>query len=211
MIALRALASLSVALALAAGPGLRSLALAQPPAAPALPGSPLPSPAPATPFPGTATTPLPAVSGSPAPEPLPGPSATPQPPGSSASPAPATAAPAASATPAVVFAYRFVPRQPDHALPNVPQIFAVYLNSNTLVSQGAIDIKVATDDGTVKVTSKSGGREGIIPMVAPGDFEAYSKLPKIPFIAAGMTVQLVFTAVSADGHKTSVSVPVRLK
>lgn len=138
------------------------------------------------------------------PEPLP--SATPVP---AASPVPSAAA-SETATPSP-YTYRFVPRQPAHPVPGAPQIFVVYLNGKTLRSLGPILIKVVTDPETVKVTSRSNGREGVIPMVAPGDFEAASKLPKIPFIAAGMTIQLEFVATSASGLKTVVRVPVGLQ
>lgn len=118
---------------------------------------------------------------------------------------------ATQTTPPESYAYRFVPRQPAHVDPGMPQIFAVYLNSKTLKSLGPILIKVTTDPGTVKVTSRSGGREGTIPLVVPGDFEANAKLPKLPFIASGMTLDLEFTAVSADGRRTTVKVPVALR
>jgi hypothetical protein len=168
---------------------------------------PVQTPAPATPFPGTSVTPLPEATGSRAPG-TPPPTTAPREP---ATATPSAPPPAASATPEIVYGYRFVPRQPDHVAPGAPQIFAIYLNSKSLVSRGPIDMKVLTDPGTVKVTSGSGGRQGEIPRIAPGDFEATSTLPKIPFIAAGMTVQLQFIATGADGEKLTVKVPVTLK
>jgi hypothetical protein len=162
---------------------------APPPASPATPAplaSPTASGLPGSPEPVPSTTLVPAAS--------PGPSATAT---ESATPSPYT--------------YRFVPRQPAHPVPGAPQIFMVYLNGKTLHSLGPILIKVVTDPATVKVTSRSNGQEGIIPMIAPGDFEAASKLPKIPFIAAGMTIQLEFVATSASGLKTVVRVPVALQ
>jgi hypothetical protein len=80
-----------------------------------------------------------------------------------------------------------------------------------LRSRGPIDIKVSTSPEVVKVVSRSGGREGVIPMAAPGDFEANSKLPAIPFIASGMTIYLEFVATGPTGIKTTVRVPVQLK
>ncbi len=143
------------------------------------------------------------------------------PPGATATESPATgASPAATSTTtpspappstASPYAYRFVPRQPAHPEPGAPQIFAVYLNSKTLRSRGSILIKVETDLGTVKVTSRSNGREGIVPRIAPGDFEAASTLPKIPFIASGITTYLDFIATSASGLKTTVRVPIALQ
>jgi hypothetical protein len=165
---------------------LLTLVQSEPSAAPSIP-----------PTPPSSTAPSP----SPTPMNLPGfPTATP-----SLEPSPSP-----SATP-IAYGYRFVPHQPEHPEPGTPQIFAVYLNSKTLVSQGPISIKVWTDPGTVKVTSSSGGRQGIIPMLSPGDFEANSKLPKFPFIASGMTLDLEFTAIAADGRRTTVRVPVALK
>ncbi len=169
---------------------LLTLAQGEPTAAPTI-----------SPTPVSSTTPGPEPSASPTPMNLPGfPTATPSP-GPSPSP---------SGSP-IAYGYRFVPRQPEHPEPGAPQIIAVYLNSKTLVSQGPISIKVWTDPGTVKVTSSNGGRQGIIPMVSPGDFEANSKLPKFPFIASGMTLDLEFTAIAADGRRTTVHVPVALK
>lgn len=169
---------------------LLTLAQGEPTASPTIPPTPVSS-----------VTPGPEPSTSPTPMNLPGfPTATPAP----------EASPSPSGTP-IAYGYRFVPHQPEHPEPGTPQIFAVYLNSKTLVSQGPISIKVWTDPGTVKVTSSSGGRQGVIPMVSPGDFEANSKLPKFPFIASGMTLDLEFTAIAADGRKTTVRVPVALK
>lgn len=125
-----------------------------------------------------------------------------------ASPSP-IAAPSSTTSPSP-YSYRFVPRQPAHVTPGTPQIFAVYLNSKQLHSQGPILIKVSTSPDVVKVVSRSGSQEGLIPMVAPGDFEANSKLPKIPFIAAGVTVDLQFIATGPSGEKTTVSVPVKI-
>ncbi len=109
------------------------------------------------------------------------------------------------------YGYRFVPRQPDHVPAGQPQIFAVYLNSNKLKSLGPIDIKVSTSPDVVKVMTVSNGRENAIPMIAPGDFEAASKLPKLPFIASGVTTILNFVAVGASGKRVSVPVPVMLQ
>jgi hypothetical protein len=174
--------------------------------------SPTPSPGPTSPAP---ISPAPAGSAAPSTSPSAGatviPSAAPTA-FSSASPqaSPGGATPAASDTP-VPYTYRFVPRQPDNPAPGTPAIYAVYLNDKKLHSQGPIDIKVTTSPEVVKVVSRSGGQEGVIPMVAPGDFEANSKLPKVPFIASGMTVYLDFVATGPTGIKTTVRVPVQLK
>jgi hypothetical protein len=108
------------------------------------------------------------------------------------------------------YKYRFVPRQPDHPAAGVPQIFAVYLNDETLRSMGPIQIKVTTSNDAVKVVSEANGHQGVIPEIVPGDFEAISTLPKVPFIASGMTLYLQFVATGPTGAKTSVRVPVKL-
>ncbi len=159
---------------------------------------PLPSASPPASFPSE--TPLPVPSATAAPSLVP--SAPPPSPG--AVPVPE---PSATADP---YGYRFVPRQPAHPVEGVPQIFAVYLNDRKLHSGGPILIKVVTSPDVVKVISRSNGREGVLQAVAPGDFEASSKLPKIPFIAAGMTTLLEFVASNADGKTVSVKVPVTI-
>ncbi len=121
----------------------------------------------------------------------------------------ASASPNASPTPNP-YTYRFVPRQPANVVPGQPQIFAVYLNAKHLRSHGPILIRVETSPNVVMVQSKSNGRGGAIPMIAPGVFAANSTLPAIPFIASGMTTDLVFIATSADGRSVTVRVPVEL-
>lgn len=107
---------------------------------------------------------------------------------------------------APAYKYRFVPRNSARA--GEPTIYAVYMNDKKLHSLGQINIKVATSHDVVRVVSRSNGREGILPLIAPGDFEATSTLPKIPFIAAGMTVEIEFIATTATGRSAIVRVPV---
>ena len=143
----------------------------------------------------TSPSPLPAMTTSPLP--TIGPSAT---------AAPAYVAPSTPTPP--TYKYRFVPRNAARA--GEPKIYAVYLNDKKLRSLGPIDIKVATTPDVVKVVSRSNGREGIIPLVTPGTFEATSMLPKIPFIATGMTLEIEFIATTANGRTAIVRVPVFL-
>lgn len=181
------IAAVTLALTLAAG-------FAQPPASPA----PIPEPSAAAPVATPSATPVT------------GPSATAVPaPAATASVAPEPA-PTTTAT-ADPYKYRFVPRQPAVHEPGTPQIFAIYLNDQTLHGSGLILIKVVTSPDVVKVITRSNGREGVIQEAAPGDFEANSRLPKIPFIAAGMTTLLEFVALTADGKSVSVKVPVKLE
>jgi hypothetical protein len=136
----------------------------------------------------------------------------------SSSPGPAeSAAPAESATPIPSpaptpdpYKYRFVPRQPAQPAAGTPQIFAVFLNDQHLHSSGTIEIKVVTSANVVKVITRSNGRDGVLQLTGPGDFEAHSRLPKIPFIAAGVTTELEFVAYTADGKSVVVKVPVKI-
>jgi len=169
----------------------------------ALTASPTPTVAPAPTFVAAPTiAPVPTIAPA---TPQPAPSATPL---SSESPAPVTSA-AATLSPAS-YGYRFVPHQPANPAPGAPQIFAVYLNAEHLKSHGPILIRVETNDSVVKVQSKSNGRGGAIPMVAPGVFAAESKLPAIPFIASGISTDLLFIGTSTDGRTVTVRVPVEL-
>lgn len=118
----------------------------------------------------------------------------------------ATVGPATAA-----YAYRFIPGQPSHPEQDQPQIFAVYLNAKALHSEGPIDIRVVTSGNVVKVTSSSNGRAGTVAEISPGDFQAHSKLPKLPRIVTGITTTLDFTAVSATGKKVTVGVPIQLQ
>lgn len=120
--------------------------------------------------------------------------------------APSASAPTTPKPTAPAYKYRFVPRNSTRA--GEPTIYAVYMNDKKLHSLGQIIIKVATSHDVVRVVSRSNGREGILPLIAPGDFEATSTLPKIPFIAAGMTVEIEFIATSATGRSAIVRVPV---
>lgn len=117
-----------------------------------------------------------------------------------------TSAPTTPKPTAPAYKYRFVPRNSARA--GEPTIYAVYMNDKKLHSLGQINIKVATSHDVVRVVSRSNGREGILPLIAPGDFEATSTLPKIPFIAAGMTVEIEFIATTATGRSAIVRVPV---
>jgi hypothetical protein len=150
----------------------------------------------ASPEPGAATSPLPAESPTAAESPLPAATSLPT--------------PAPHATPSVVYGYRFIPHLPKNPQPGQPLIYAVYLNAGTLRSGGPIDIKVNTTEDVVKVVSRGGSRAGTLSQVASGDFEANSKLPQIPLIAQGATIDLQFTASNADGKTFTVVVPVKL-
>jgi hypothetical protein len=162
--------------------------------------------------PSASATPLATAAPEPAPvESAPAPAATQLPsalPSTLPSPVP-SAQPSTSPTPSP-YHYRFVPHRAAHASPGDPEIYAVYLNEKHLHSLGPIDIRVETTPEVVKVVNRNNGHDDVVPLVAPGVFVAFGRLPKLPFIAEGITVDLQFVATTADGRKTSVSVPVRL-
>ncbi len=189
------------------------LALLLAAAQPVTPG-PAATPSAATPPAATPSpTPTPAVAATPVASPLESPPASPLSPQTApATPiAPTPSAPPPSPEPTLNYTYRFVPHQPAHLAQGQPQIFAVYLNSNKLKSLGPIDIKVTTSADVVRVFTHSNGHDGDIPMIAAGDFEAIGKLPKLPFIASGVSTVIDFVAVGQSGKRVTVPVPVLLQ
>jgi len=161
-----------------------------------------PSPAPPSTFP----TPLPSASVIPSATPSVMPSAIP-----SATPSPGeTPSAAPSQWPArpsmPPMNYRFVPKPAATVDPVQPVIFEVELNEKTV--HDLIAIRVVTSENVVKVTSSSNGRTGSLTQVGPGEFEVAAKLPKVPF---PWNVTLLFVATTADGHSTSVKVPLKIK
>ena len=176
----------------------------------------------ATPSPAPSVVPLSVPSANASAGPTPKPTAIPSPakgasPAASASPV-ASASPGASAAPSPVpssssspYKYRFIPQLPAQPAAGQPLIYAVYLNDSALRSRGPIQIKVVTTPDVVKVTSGGGGRSGVIPRIATGDFETSSTLPPIPFLARGVSVDLLFTATNVSGKTFTVDVPVKVR
>jgi len=102
--------------------------------------------------------------------------------------------------------YQTVPKPAASVDPTQPVIIEIDLNEKVLT--GVIAIRVITSAAVVKVTSSSNGHSGDLPQVGPGEFEAISKLPKLPFT---FSTTILFVATSADGRKASVKVPVKIK
>jgi hypothetical protein len=102
--------------------------------------------------------------------------------------------------------YRFIPRPAATIDPAQPVIHEIDINEKTVHDQ--IAIRVVTSENVVKVTSSSNGRTGTITQVGPGEFEVAAKLPKVPF---AWNFTLLFVATTADGHSTSVKVPLKVK
>jgi hypothetical protein len=169
----------------------------------ALAAAPSPSAAPSVPTPQPSAA-APQAGPSPAPPPTGAPASA------AASGAPPATAPPPTATPAPAptFNYHFVPRPEASPDPTAPQILEVDLNSRVL--RDTIAIRVMTNDVVTRVENHTQGHSDVIPQVGPGQFLATGKLPKVPFIARGWTINLEFVAFGPDGRKTSVKVPVKL-
>ena len=168
---------------------------------------PAPSPAPSgtpTPLPSAS----PAYSAPPLASPSPSGSSSPTPTTTSSPTPTATSSPTPAPTATSLYKYRFVPRLPPSPAPNVPLIYAVYLNSEQL--RDTISIRVETNTVVTKVVSKSGNSSGVLTPAGPGVFVANGKLPKLPFFAHGLSINLDIVAYSADGKSVTVRVPVRL-
>ena len=155
-----------------------------------------------SPTPSTLPAPLPSASAIPSATPSVTPSAVPSP-GETPSATPSQW-PARPSMPPMN--YRFVPKPAATFDPVQPVIFTIELNEKTV--HDLIAIRVVTSENVVKVTSSSNGRTGSITQVGPGEFEVAAKLPKVPF---SWNITLLFVATTADGHSTSVKVPLKIK
>jgi len=150
-----------------------------------------PTPAIATPAPSASEIPTPA--GSPSPEVSPAPSPTPT--GLNLPP----------------LTYHITPKQPPSPDPTSPQILEIDLNDQVLYSTKTFAARVTTNDVVTKVAISSNGHSGQMTLVAPGRFDSIGNIPKLPAIIGGLSVNLVFTATTADGRSTSVKVPMKVK
>ena len=123
----------------------------------------------------------------------------------SASPALAQTAPAEPVPPPTPPAYGYTFTPP--AGTGTPQILKVELNSDHLHAGGPIAIRVTTTTDVVKVTTGKGNRSGALTQSGPGVFISQSTLPHEGGIAS-VRIKLHFEAITADGTKVSVDVPV---
>lgn len=73
-------------------------------------------------------------------------------------------------------------------------------------------VRVTTSSDVTAVVARTMGREIGIPQGAPGYFAGQEQLPNdIPFFLLNRTYQIDFVASTADGRRTTFSVPLRLE
>ena len=159
----------------------------------------------------------------------PQPSSGPQPPMSTMSPPPspassttpgaapsATPVPAASETPLYKFVYRATPPPVATAVTapnaaNAPSIDEIDLNDSTIVTPGALHLRVLTSDAVVSVTAETLGRSVTIPLRQRGTFAYDGFLPAVPFFFRNQTYDVRFVASAQDGRTALVTLPLTLK
>jgi hypothetical protein len=155
-----------------------------------------PSPQPAQPAPAASAAPAPAPADSDA-----------------AGSSPAQPAPQPSATPA--YRYVWVPKPTDSPTPypgpNAPQIREIDLGDQTLVTPGELRVRVLTSPQVVAVTARTLGREIGIPQQTKGVFALAGMVPAVPRFLTGRTYDVDFTAATADGRTTTVTLPLGLE
>jgi len=181
------------------------MALALGCAAPAV-AQPTPSPAP-SPAPSAAPTPLPSAPPAPAPQ---------TPAAATSAPAVPTAAPTAipaPPTPAYNFVYRATPAPVSAAppAPNAPQINEIDLSDATIVTPGAIHVRVLTSNAVTSVVAQTFGRSIAIPQKASGIFALDANISAVPAFLKGRSYPIDFVATVADGRTANVSLPLVLK
>ncbi len=140
-------------------------------------------------------------------------------PAASATPAPqptATSTPVPTPTPAPTsvptpnpFTYVVAP-SPGPA--GSPRIVEIALNDRVMHKGGILLVRVTTSPDVTAVVARTMGHEIGIPQGAPGYFAGQEQLPSdIPFFLLNRTYQIDFVASTADGRRTTYSMPLRLE
>lgn len=182
--------------------------LATPTAAPQPPPATLsPSPAPTaseTASPSATPTQTPGPTGAPTVTPTPTvtPSVTP-----SVTP---TATPTATATPGAQFKYVVDPTPDPSSAPGGPQILRIEINDRTVHVGGQFACRITTTPNVATVVLSVEGHQIGIPKAQDGVFAGQQGIPGFipPWFLK--TYQVTFNALTADGKKTSTTVPVTL-
>jgi len=178
--------------------------LATPTAAPQPPPATLsPSPAPSaseTASPSATPTQTPGPTGAPSVTPTPTvtPSVTP------------TATPTATATPGAQFKYVVDPTPDPSSAPGGPQILRIEINDRTVHVGGQFACRITTTPNVATVVLSVEGHQIGIPKAQDGVFAGQQGIPGFipPWFLK--TYQVTFNALTADGKKTSTTVPVTL-
>ncbi len=133
------------------------------------------------------------------------PTASPQPPGN--------ATPLVSPTPGYNYVYRPTPAPSatPPAEPNAPQIAEIDLSDATIVTPGAIRVRVLTNLAVTSVTADTFGRTIAIPQQQPGIFALATSIPDVPFFLKNRTYNIEFVAAVPDGRTARVTLPLTLR
>jgi hypothetical protein len=107
-----------------------------------------------------------------------------------------------------VYRYINTPVPDASAKPGSPLIRRVALNKHHYSSHDQIRMQVTTTRDVVKVTNHELGHGGLLRKVSPGVFFGRGRVSGIPFFLKGMHVDMHYTATTASGATTTVSVPV---
>ena len=150
----------------------------------------------------------------PAPAPQPAASATAAPtetptpvPTATSSPA---ASPAPSATPEDPYKYVVEPAPDPSALPGAPQIIRIEVIDKTVHIGGQFAVRITTSSNVANLVVSVEGHDVAIPKAQDGLFAGIQTIPS--FIPSWFlkTYQVTFNALTADGKKASMTIPITL-
>jgi len=94
---------------------------------------------------------------------------------------------------------------------DAPQILEIDLNDQQLAAPGPLAVRVLTSQNVNGVYAHISGRTLGIPPIAPGDFEATTRLPSMPSFLKGRSYSVQFEAITVDGRRTTADVRVFIK
>jgi hypothetical protein len=107
-----------------------------------------------------------------------------------------------------VYTYINTPVPDASPSPGSPMIRQVALNKHHYSSHDQIRMQVLTSSDVVKVTNHELGHGGTLRKVGSGVFSGTGRVSGIPFFLKGMHVDMHYTATTASGATTTVTVPV---
>ncbi|MBV8689770.1 MAG: hypothetical protein JOZ59_06675 [Candidatus Eremiobacteraeota bacterium] len=107
-------------------------------------------------------------------------------------------------------AYAYVTKVPPPASVDAasPQIYEVDLNAQQLTSPGPLAVRILTSANVSAVYVHVEGQTFGIPLAESGQFQLAVTLPALPSYMKGRNYQFDFEALTNDGKRTHVAVPV---
>ena len=123
---------------------------------------------------------------------------------------PGNAAKADAPSGAVPAQYSYVTKVPAPASvdPTLPQILEVDLNAKQLSAPGPLAVRILTSQNVASVFVHVEGQTFGIPLAQSGQFELAITLPTLPSYMKGRDYNFDFEALTTDGKRTHVGVPV---